>query len=78
MGYKVEESLLLPQSSKANCLVYDVYEHRPETKEKIKIKSFMVKEEAKKFSRHLNLGGGFDGWTPVFFLLPLEVKHSST
>lgn len=78
MGYRVEEGLLLPASSVKNCSVYDVYEHRPETKEKIWIKRFMTKEDAKKFSRHLNLGGGFDGWTPVFFLLPLEVKHSST
>lgn len=24
----------------------------------------------KKLCRHLNLGGGFDGWTPAFFMLP--------
>jgi hypothetical protein len=24
--------------------------------------------EAKKIVRHLNMGGGFDGWTPGFFL----------
>ena len=23
--------------------------------------------EARAFMRHLNLGGGFDGWTPSFF-----------
>jgi hypothetical protein len=23
--------------------------------------------EARTFMRHLNLGGGFDGWTPTFF-----------
>ncbi len=24
--------------------------------------------EARKIARHLNMGGGFDGWTPGFFL----------
>ena len=65
MGYKVEENL--SSSSGPNCSVFDVYEHRSETKEKIWIKRFMDKTEAKSFSRHLNLGGGFDGWTPDFF-----------
>ena len=32
------------------------------------IKTFTVFLEAKKFMRHLNLGGGFDGLTPNFFL----------
>lgn len=32
------------------------------------IKTFIDKLEARKFLRHLNLGGGFDGWTPTFFL----------
>ena len=32
------------------------------------IKSDMRKEEAKALARHLNMGGGFDGWTPAFFL----------
>lgn len=57
MGYKVIED-----SSKFN-----VVEKRLETKEEIIIKSFATKDEAKAFSRHLNLGGGFDGWTPDFF-----------
>jgi len=30
------------------------------------IKTFMDRKEAKKFLRHLNLGGGFSGWTPTF------------
>lgn len=42
------------------------------------IKTFTDKTEAKKFLRHLNLGGGFSGWTPTFFLLPISVKYSST
>ena len=68
MGYKVIEDLLLPKDSIKNCSVYNVVERRPETKEEIVIRTFKTKEEAKTFSRHLNLGGGFDGWTPDFFL----------
>lgn len=67
MGYKVIEGLLLPKESDKNCPVYDVFENRTETKERILIKRFRTKEEAKSFARHLNLGGGFDGWTPDFF-----------
>lgn len=73
MGYRVVENLLLHPSSSSNCSVYDVYEHRSETKEKIWIKRFMNKDEAKSFSRHLNLGGGFDGWTPSFFLNKVDI-----
>jgi hypothetical protein len=32
------------------------------------IKTFNSKESAKKLMRHLNFGGGFDSWTPSFFL----------
>jgi diaminopimelate decarboxylase len=38
-----------------------------ETKTNQVINSFNVYEEAKQFLRHLNLGGGFDGYTPHFF-----------
>lgn len=71
MGYKVIEDLV-HHSSEKNCPVYDVYENRVETKEKIFIKRFMSRDEAKTFSKHLNLGGGFDGWTPCFFLRPVD------
>ena len=73
MGYRVEEGLLLPEDSVKNCSVYDVYEHRTETKEKIWIKRFMDKAEAKAFSKHLNLGGGLDGWTPDFFRVQVKI-----
>jgi hypothetical protein len=33
------------------------------------IKIFDDKEKARKLLRQLNFGGGFDGWTPKFFLL---------
>ena len=32
------------------------------------IREFKGLEPARKVLRHLNLGGGFDGWTPQFFL----------
>jgi hypothetical protein len=32
------------------------------------IKKFETVEAAKKFMRHLNLGGAFDGWSPSFIL----------
>jgi hypothetical protein len=32
------------------------------------IKCFSDKEPARQFMKHLNFGGGFDGWTPMFFL----------
>ena len=33
---------------------------------------FSSELEARKFLRHLNFGGGFDGWTPSFFLRDLS------
>jgi hypothetical protein len=39
-----------------------------ETKTKQVITSFKNQDEAKKLMRHLNLGGGFDGLTPTFFI----------
>jgi hypothetical protein len=32
------------------------------------IREFKGIDKARKFLRHLNLGGGFDGWTPSFLL----------
>lgn len=40
------------------------------------IRSFKDNAEARKFLRHLNLGGGFDGWTPSFFLKLFEIKNA--
>lgn len=37
------------------------------------IKKFDSSEEAKKACRHLNLGGGFDGHTPSFFLKTFKI-----
>ena len=73
MSYRVKENLLLHPDSIQNCPVYDVYEHRAETKETIWIKRFEDKTKAKAFTRHLNSGGGFNGWTPDFFRVKVDV-----
>lgn len=36
------------------------------------IKTNMEHLDAKMMCRHLNFGGGFDGWTPIFFLQECE------
>lgn len=36
------------------------------------IKTDMTQAEAKSLCRHMNFGGGFDGWTPEFFLAKHE------
>lgn len=33
-------------------------------------------EKAKKTCKSLNLGGGFDGWTPNFFMNRIVIKWS--
>lgn len=60
MGYKVVESKDKKQ--------FNVVERRPQFSEEYVIKKFSNKDDAKKMSRSLNLGSGFDGWTPSFFL----------
>jgi len=51
--------------------MYDVLE---ETTGQV-IKSFAGDRfsEARAFMRHLNLGGGFDGWTPTFLLKKIKI-----
>jgi hypothetical protein len=34
----------------------------------------LTEKDAKTMSRNLNFGGGFDGWTPNFFLNKLQVS----
>ena len=59
------------------CNVYNVLET---TTDQV-IKSFPGDKflEARAFMRHLNLGGGFDSWTPTFFLkkVVIETKKSN-
>ena len=52
--------------------IYNVFEIATEQV----IKSFTDKTEAKKLLRHLNRGGGFNGWTPTFFMVPLKIKYT--
>jgi len=33
---------------------------------------FSTELEARKFLRHLNFGGGFDGWSPAFVLRSMK------
>jgi hypothetical protein len=76
MGYKVVENMLLPETSVKNCPVYDVIERKAETKEEVFIRRFRSRDEAKALSKHLNLGGGFDGWTPNFFVVNPQNRGS--
>lgn len=52
---------------------YNVVEVRTTGEERV-LKTFSDKEEAKKFRRFLNLGGGFDNWTPDFFLVRAQIS----
>jgi hypothetical protein len=35
-------------------------------------------KDAMMFMRHLNLGGGFDGWTPAFLLKKIVISEQKT
>jgi diaminopimelate decarboxylase len=35
---------------------------------------FADQKAAKELLRHLNLGGGFDGWSPTFILKTIKIK----
>jgi hypothetical protein len=48
-----------------------------ETKTDQIIKVFEVQADAKKLMKHLNLGGGFDGFTPNFFVKKVSVPYFS-
>lgn len=40
------------------------------------IKSGMPQIAAKDLCRFLNMGGGFDGWTPAFFMHTIRISDS--
>ena len=69
MNYKVKEALMQPEISEKNCPIFNVIET---TTNQI-IKTFMTEKDAKQFLRHLNFGGGFDGWTPSFILKKINI-----
>jgi hypothetical protein len=41
------------------------------------IKKVFGFKEAKQTMRYLNLGGGFDGWTPAFMLKKIEIFNKN-
>lgn len=61
MNYKLVEDTV-------NKSLYNVFEKNTEQV----VGSFKDFREARKFLRHLNLGGSFDGWTPSFFLVDVS------
>ena len=64
MNYKVIEALMYPETSETNCPIYKVIE----TVTDQIIMTFSYEKEAKDLMRRLNLGSGFDGFTPSFIL----------
>lgn len=41
------------------------------------IKTDLSHNQAKALCRHLNFGGGFDGWTPPFFLQKIALSEDN-
>ena len=48
-----------------------------ETQTNLIIKTFKNIKQAKTFLKHLNFGGGFDGFTPPFMLTKINVNINS-
>jgi hypothetical protein len=66
MGYKV---------SQKDKYFHVMEERKIEDKtEVMKIKTFVERDSAKQLMRKLNGGCGFNGWTPDFFLVEVNVK----
>ncbi len=57
------------RSDKVN--LFDVHESHTDQI----ILSGLTSEAAKKATRQLNMGGGFDGWTPSFFLAQIPLPN---
>jgi hypothetical protein len=74
MNYKIVEGLFHPADSEKNCPVYKV----TETATSQVVKIFMDPRQAKEYLRHLNFGGGFDGWTPSFMLKKAVIEPQNT
>lgn len=53
------------------CTAYDILETTTNQIVAEKVRGF--NDEAKQLCRHLNMGGGFDGCTPSFFLTRLPI-----
>ena len=48
------------------------------TEQVIKTYSKENYNKAKKLMKHLNLGGGFDGWTPTFFARGIKFTSNTS
>jgi len=72
MGYKVVQTNML-NATKQIVPGYEIVEKRNQFQEEISITIMNDEDSARKMSRHLNLGGGFDGFTPNFFSLHYNV-----
>ena len=70
MNYKIVEGLMHPKNSEKNCPIFKVLETNTDQV----LGVFKDLKEAKQLLRHLNLGGGFDGWTPSFILKQVKIK----
>lgn len=55
---------------------YSVVELRHVVLEEKIIDTFTDREDARTAVRFLNLGGGFDGWTPDFMMTPFNVVEA--
>jgi hypothetical protein len=71
VNYKIVQDLLHPKDSEKNCPIFKVLE----TKTDLILGTFQDPKDAKQLLRHLNLGGGFDGWTPSFILKTIKFKN---
>ena len=71
MSYKVVQTAILRTGEVTP--VWEIVEKRPAFGEDVTIKVLQDEDTAKKMSRNLNFGHGFDGWTPNFFNLQYNV-----
>jgi hypothetical protein len=72
MSYKVVQTNIL-NADKHITAGYEIVEKRPQFSEEVSVTIMKDEDGARKMSRHLNLGGGFDGFTPNFFGLRYNV-----
>lgn len=77
MNYKLVQTGLsaIPGKGDFETQAYDIIETKTNQVIACDVPGYM--NEAKNLCRHLNMGGGFDGNTPPFFLARLQFAYSS-
>lgn len=65
MSYYIKESLLYPEDSENNRVLYKIVEKNTE----LEIYETVSYDKTRNMCRSLNLGSGFHGWTPSFFTI---------